>query len=185
SWELSQTSPPQKDSKPTSDLQLGRGNGPRPPPSNQDRNPTSDLQLDLGNSPLPLPFNQDSKLTTESQIGLGNSPKPILFSLNDKPNRIFATRPGKQSQAIESTRNIQPSFSSENAAIHSSISTQQIRQKVSKNDISHHKLPTFDGKDDYEGLIIPFNRTARRNELTEEEKLDMYIECLQTRRVNL
>ncbi|VDI31122.1 Hypothetical predicted protein [Mytilus galloprovincialis] len=78
----------------------------------------------------------------------------------------------------DSTRNIQLSFSSDIEAIHSSNNLQQTRQKVSKNDVPRQKLPTFDGKDDYEGFIIPFNRAARRNEWTEEKKLDKYFECL-------
>ena len=75
-------------------------------------------------------------------------------------------------------RNIQPSFSSDIEAMHSSNNTQQTRQKVPNSDVPHQKLPTFDGKDDYEGFIIPFNRAARRNEWIEEDKLDRYIECL-------
>ncbi|VDH95933.1 Hypothetical predicted protein [Mytilus galloprovincialis] len=179
--------PPKQDIKQTSDLQLGRGNSPRPTPFNPDRNPTSDLQLGRGNSPRPHPFNQDNwecgrenspRSTVISNTPLSSTPRettthphfrPLLSTIHRWES---SSTPMSTSIIHESTRNIQPSFSSENAAIHSSNNTQQIRQKVSKNDVPHQNLPTFDGKDDYKGFIIPFNRAARQH----NEKNDEFAE---------
>ncbi|VDH98141.1 Hypothetical predicted protein [Mytilus galloprovincialis] len=146
SWEQLQTTPPKQDSKQTSDLQLGCGNSPRPPPFNPGRNPTSDLQLGRGNSPRPHPLNQDSKLTTDSQMGLGNSPRPILFSLNDKPTEY--SQFGQENSPRPSSQNLND------------------RQTGSVQS-GRGNSPRSTG--DYEGFI-PFNRAARRNEWTEEKK---------------
>ena len=65
-----------------------------------------------------------------------------------------------------------------NTSTQANSSNQLTRPKMMKNDVPRQKLPTFDGKDNYDGFIIPFNRAARRNDWTDEEKLDRYIESL-------
>ncbi|CAG2253447.1 unnamed protein product [Mytilus edulis] len=178
------------DNQPIGYLQFGRGNSPRP--NANSHTPLSSTTRDTTTQNL-----DDDRQTGSLQFGRGNSPRPNANShtpLSSTPRDTTTppfrpllstierwesrSSPMNINNRQDSTRNIQPSFSSDIEAMHSSNNTQQTRQRVTKNDVPRQKLPTFDGKDDYEGFIIPFNRAARRNEWTEEEKLDRYIECL-------
>ncbi|CAC5388412.1 unnamed protein product [Mytilus coruscus] len=141
-------------------------------PSSQnldDDRQTRSLQFGVGNSPRPA-ANSYTPLSSAPRDTTTHPPfRPLLSTIQILESR---STPMSTHNRQDSTRNIQPSFSSENAAMHSSNGTQQTRPKVKKNEVARKKLPIFDGKDDYEGFIIPFNRAARRNERTEEEKLD-------------
>ena len=52
------------------------------------------------------------------------------------------------------------------------------RTQIGRNDLPRQKLPTFDGSNDWDGFIIPFNRAAKRLMWEPDEKLDRFIECL-------
>ena len=43
------------------------------------------------------------------------------------------------------------------------------------------KLPTYDGKDEFDVFIVPFERMARRYNLSEQETIDRIYECLKGR----
>ena len=84
----------------------------------------------------------------------------------------------------ESTRNIQPSFSSENTVIHSSNNTQQIRQKVSKNDIPHQKFQHLMERVIMKGLSHSTGQLGETNGQKRKSKIGTLNAC-EDRRVNL
>ena len=46
-----------------------------------------------------------------------------------------------------------------------------------KHEIPHQKLPIFDGTGDWDGFMLPFKRASKRYQLSDEEKLDRFVEC--------